>query len=224
MGQHFAEGLTDADGKPLNGRTQKDLNTYIAALYYDKTGAADGNHNALVKELLGDYIYDASLLNARSVSRSTCRAGRSTRSFTIPNPISSASIRTVLRIFMTAAMTTAAMTACRLLLCRGPRQRCAAGADEAEGQESPPDERRDADPELERQLQPRRSGHLLHSHGLRRGTPATIGSRCLPSRSSATPRVRRMITSRSSPRCLLRFIRIMMRANRRKPRKNSTSR
>ena len=59
MGQHFAEGLTDANGKPLDGRTQKDLNTYIAALYYDKTGAADGNHNALVKELLGDYIYDA---------------------------------------------------------------------------------------------------------------------------------------------------------------------
>lgn len=64
MGQHFAEGLTDADGKPLDGRTQKDLNTYIAALYYDKTGAADGNHNALVERLLGDYIYDASLLNA----------------------------------------------------------------------------------------------------------------------------------------------------------------
>ena len=64
MGQHFAEGLTDANGKPLDGRTQKDMNTYIAALYYDKTGAADGNHNALVKELLGDYIYDASLLNA----------------------------------------------------------------------------------------------------------------------------------------------------------------
>lgn len=64
MGQHFAEGLTDADGKPINGRTQKDLNTYIAALYYDKTGAAAGNHNALVKELLGDYIYDESLLNA----------------------------------------------------------------------------------------------------------------------------------------------------------------
>lgn len=64
MGQHFAEGLTDANGKPLDGRTQKGLNTYIAALYYDKTGAADGNHNALVKELLGDYIYDASLLNA----------------------------------------------------------------------------------------------------------------------------------------------------------------
>lgn len=64
MGQHFADGLTDANGKPLDGRTQKDLNTYIAALYYDKTGAAAGNHNALVKELLGDYIYDASLLNA----------------------------------------------------------------------------------------------------------------------------------------------------------------
>ena len=64
MGQHFAEGLTDADGNPLDGRTLKDLNTYIAALYYDKTGAVDGNHNALVKELLGDYIYDASLLNA----------------------------------------------------------------------------------------------------------------------------------------------------------------
>ena len=64
MGQHFAEGLTDASGNPIAGRTQKDLNTYIAALYYDKTGAADGNHNALVKELLGDYIYDASLLNA----------------------------------------------------------------------------------------------------------------------------------------------------------------
>lgn len=64
MGQHFAKGLTDASGNPIDGRTQKDLNTYIAALYYDKTGAANGNHNALVKELLGDYIYDASLLNA----------------------------------------------------------------------------------------------------------------------------------------------------------------
>lgn len=64
MGQHFAKGLTDADGKPIDGRTQKDLNTYIAALYYDKTGAAAGNHNALVERLLGDYIYDASLLNA----------------------------------------------------------------------------------------------------------------------------------------------------------------
>lgn len=64
MGQHFADDLTDANGNPIDGRTQQDLNTYIAALYYDKTGAAAGNHNALVKELLGDYIYDASLLNA----------------------------------------------------------------------------------------------------------------------------------------------------------------
>lgn len=64
MGQHFAEGLTDAGGNPIAGRTQKDLNTYIAALYYDKTGAAVDNHNALVEQLLGDYIYDASLLNA----------------------------------------------------------------------------------------------------------------------------------------------------------------
>ncbi|WP_456066561.1 prepilin-type N-terminal cleavage/methylation domain-containing protein [Gemmiger sp.] len=64
MGQHFADGLTDANGNPIDGRTQQDLNTYIAALYYDKTGAAAGNHNALVERLLGDYIYDASLLNA----------------------------------------------------------------------------------------------------------------------------------------------------------------
>ena len=64
MGQHFADGLTDANGNPIDGRTQQDLNTYIAALYYDKTGAAARNHNALVKELLGDYIYDESLLNA----------------------------------------------------------------------------------------------------------------------------------------------------------------
>ncbi|WP_288692828.1 type II secretion system protein [uncultured Gemmiger sp.] len=64
MGQHFADGLTDANGNPIDGRTQQDLNTYIAALYYDKTGAAADNHNALVKELLGDYIYDESLLNA----------------------------------------------------------------------------------------------------------------------------------------------------------------
>ena len=64
MGQHFADGLTDANGNPIDGRTQQDLNTYIAALYYDKTGAAAGNHNALVKQLLGDYIYDESLLNA----------------------------------------------------------------------------------------------------------------------------------------------------------------
>lgn len=112
-GDHFQNDVTvtDADGKTLVSRTKTELNQNVAALYYDRTGAAAGNHNALVERLLGDYIYDASLLNARSVSRSTCRAGRSTRSFTIPNPISYASIRTVLRIFMTAAMPTAAMTA-----------------------------------------------------------------------------------------------------------------
>ena len=65
-GDHFQNdvAVTDADGKPLVSRTKTELNQNVAALYYDRTGAAAGNHNALVKELLGDYIYDASLLNA----------------------------------------------------------------------------------------------------------------------------------------------------------------
>lgn len=65
-GDHFQNDVTvtDADGKPLVSRTKTELNQNVAALYYDHTGAAAGNHNALVKELLGDYIYDASLLNA----------------------------------------------------------------------------------------------------------------------------------------------------------------
>ena len=65
-GDHFQNDVTvtDADGKPLVSRTKTELNQNVAALYYDRTGAAAGNHNALVKELLGDYIYDASLLNA----------------------------------------------------------------------------------------------------------------------------------------------------------------
>ena len=65
-GDHFQNDVTvtDADGKTLVSRTKTELNTNVAALYYDRTGAAAGNHNALVKELLGDYIYDASLLNA----------------------------------------------------------------------------------------------------------------------------------------------------------------
>lgn len=65
-GDHFRNDVTvtDADGKTLVSRTKTELNQNVAALYYDRTGAADGNHNALVKELLGDYIYDASLLNA----------------------------------------------------------------------------------------------------------------------------------------------------------------
>lgn len=65
-GDHFQNDVTvtGADGKTLVSRTKTELNQNVAALYYDRTGAAAGNHNALVKELLGDYIYDASLLNA----------------------------------------------------------------------------------------------------------------------------------------------------------------
>lgn len=65
-GDHFQNDVTvtDADGKPLVSRTKTELDQNVAALYYDRTGAAAGNHNALVERLLGDYIYDASLLNA----------------------------------------------------------------------------------------------------------------------------------------------------------------
>lgn len=65
-GDHFQNDVTvtGADGKTLVSRTKAELNQNVAALYYDRTGAAAGNHNALVERLLGDYIYDASLLNA----------------------------------------------------------------------------------------------------------------------------------------------------------------
>lgn len=65
-GDHFQNDVTvtDADGKTLVSRTKTELNQNVAALYYDRTSAAAGNHNALVERLLGDYIYDASLLNA----------------------------------------------------------------------------------------------------------------------------------------------------------------
>lgn len=65
-GDHFQNDVTvtDADGKTLVSRTKTELDANVAALYYDRTGAAAGNHNALVERLLGDYIYDASLLNA----------------------------------------------------------------------------------------------------------------------------------------------------------------
>lgn len=65
-GDHFQNDVTvtDANGDTLVSRTKTELDQNVAALYYDRTGAAAGNHNALVKELLGDYIYDASLLNA----------------------------------------------------------------------------------------------------------------------------------------------------------------
>lgn len=65
-GDHFQNDVTvtDANGKTLVSRTKTELDQNVAALYYDRTGAAAGNHNALVERLLGDYIYDASLLNA----------------------------------------------------------------------------------------------------------------------------------------------------------------
>ena len=65
-GDHFQNDVTvtGADGKILVSRTKTELDQNVAALYYDRTGAAAGNHNALVERLLGDYIYDASLLNA----------------------------------------------------------------------------------------------------------------------------------------------------------------
>lgn len=65
-GDHFQNDVTvtDAGGKTLVSRTKTELDQNVAALYYDRTGAAAGNHNALVERLLGDYIYDASLLNA----------------------------------------------------------------------------------------------------------------------------------------------------------------
>lgn len=64
-GDHFQNDVTvtGADGKTLVSRTKTELDQNVAALYYDRTGAAAGNHNALVERLLGDYIYDASLLN-----------------------------------------------------------------------------------------------------------------------------------------------------------------
>lgn len=65
-GDHFQNDVTvtDAGGNTLVSRTKTELNQNVAALYYDRTGAAAGNHNALVERLLGDYIYAASLLNA----------------------------------------------------------------------------------------------------------------------------------------------------------------
>ncbi len=65
-GDHFQNDVTvtDVGGNTLVSRTKTELNQNVAALYYDRTGAAAGNHNALVERLLGDYIYDASLLNA----------------------------------------------------------------------------------------------------------------------------------------------------------------
>ena len=61
-GGHFTEGITktDADGNTTE-LTKDELDSYIYALYYDKNGGAN---NDLIEELLGKYIYDASLLDA----------------------------------------------------------------------------------------------------------------------------------------------------------------
>lgn len=224
MGQHFAEGLTDANGKPLDGRTQKDLNTYIAALYYDKTGAADGNHNALVKELLGDYIYDASLLNASICVEIDVQSGQvysvfydtksdklrfnqdgatniydrsydHRRNDTLVGYYSAEDRVNVVQLVQTK------LKVKNPRLTNGETLTLSWSGNSSPAIWTPPTRPRPTMPRI----------------------PARR-SRCLPSRSSATPRVRRMITSRSSPRCLSRFIRMIMRANGRKPRKNSTSR
>ena len=59
-GDHFQNDVTvtDADGKTLVSRTKTELNQNVAALYYDRTGAAAGNHNALVERLLEQAVAD----------------------------------------------------------------------------------------------------------------------------------------------------------------------
>ena len=65
-GAHFdPAALTPTGEENEETRKQKadELNKNIYALYYDKVTDADSD-NALLRELLGDYIYDDSLLNA----------------------------------------------------------------------------------------------------------------------------------------------------------------
>ena len=59
-GDHFQNDVTvtDADGKTLVSRTKTELNQNVAALYYDRAGAAAGNHNALVERLLEQAVAD----------------------------------------------------------------------------------------------------------------------------------------------------------------------
>ncbi len=57
-------------------RTKTELNQNAPAPHDDRTGAAAGNHNALVKGLLGDYIYDASLLNASTLRQIDIQSGQ----------------------------------------------------------------------------------------------------------------------------------------------------
>lgn len=100
-GAHFDPAAQKAD----------ELNKNIYALYYDKVTDADSD-NELLRELLDDYIYDDSLLNAAICVEIDAPAGRCTRCFMTRTPISCAlGKRTAQRIFMTGAMTTAAMTA-----------------------------------------------------------------------------------------------------------------
>lgn len=77
-GDHFQNDVTvtDAGGNTLVSRTKTELDQNVAALYYDRTGAAAGNHNALVEQLLGDYIYDASLLNASNCVEIDVQSGQ----------------------------------------------------------------------------------------------------------------------------------------------------
>ena len=63
-GTHFTDDvvITDAAGNEVRRRTASELNNGIYALYYDKT---DGTgQNELVRRLLDDYIYGASMFNA----------------------------------------------------------------------------------------------------------------------------------------------------------------
>ena len=65
-GAHFdpaALTLTDEENEETRKQKADELNKNIYALYYDKVTDADSD-NELLRELLGDYIYDDSLLNA----------------------------------------------------------------------------------------------------------------------------------------------------------------
>lgn len=65
-GAHFdpaALTLTGEENEETRKQKADELNKNIYALYYDKVTDTDSD-NALLRELLGDYIYDDSLLNA----------------------------------------------------------------------------------------------------------------------------------------------------------------
>lgn len=65
-GAHFdpaALTLTGEENEETRKQKADELNKNIYALYYDKVTDTD-SENALLRELLGDYIYDDSLLNA----------------------------------------------------------------------------------------------------------------------------------------------------------------